>query len=145
MQCELLKGPSLIISSTNNWKKLSPFSTTWNALNAIRPVHLCSELKVFHTFSDHIWLIPQLHFSHITTPCTNYSTVFTSAKQKDLLSHFVLFWFNGNVCEFDTQYYNMKYIHSLLLNCRPWTETIETSTFNFKHETEQGQRQASRT
>ena len=54
-----------------------------------------------------------------------------------MLFHFL---FNADLSEFDSQYYYI--IHSLLLNSGGWTETIKTSTFNFKHKTEQGQRQA---
>ena len=57
---------------------------------------------------------------------------------------FMYFLFNADLSKFDSQYYNIRYIHSLLLNSGPWTKTIKTSTFNFKHKTEQGQSQASK-
>ena len=91
--------------------------------------------------SNHIPLLPLLphhHLPHIT------SATFTSVKRNSLLSSFSCILFNVALSEFDSQYYNIMYIHSLLLNSRPWTETIKTSTFNFKHKTEQGQRQASK-
>ena len=57
---------------------------------------------------------------------------------------FIYFLFNADLSKFDSQYYYIRYINSLLLNSRPWNETIKTSTFNFKHKTEQGQSQASK-
>ena len=57
---------------------------------------------------------------------------------------FMYFLFNADLSKFGSQYYNIRYIHSLLLNSGPWTETIKTSTFNLKHKTEQGQSQASK-
>ena len=57
---------------------------------------------------------------------------------------FIYFLFSADLSKFDSQYYNIRYIHSLLLNSGPWTKTIKTSTFNFKHKTEQGQSQASK-
>ena len=41
------------------------------------------------------------------------------------------FLFNADLSKFDSQYYNIRYIHSLLLNSGPWTETIKT-TLNIK-------------
>ena len=39
---------------------------------------------------------------------------------------FNYFLFNADLSKFDSQYYNIRCIHSLLLNSRPWTETINT-------------------
>ena len=75
-------------------------------------------------------LLPEHHPPHISTP------TFTSVKRNSVLSSFSCifhFLFNAVLSEFDSQYYNIMYIHSLLLNSEPWTETIKTSTFNFKH------------
>ena len=43
------------------------------------------------------------------------------------------FLFNADLSKFDSQYYDIRYIHSLLLNSGPWTETgtIKT-TLNIK-------------
>ena len=43
------------------------------------------------------------------------------------------FLFNADFSKFDSQYYDIRYIHSLLLNSRPLTEigTIKT-TLNIK-------------
>ena len=37
-----------------------------------------------------------------------------------------LFLLNADLSKFDSQYYNIRYIHSLLLNSGPWTEKINT-------------------
>ena len=42
------------------------------------------------------------------------------------------FLFNADLSKFDSQYYNISYIHPLLLNSGPWTETIKTSTLNIR-------------
>ena len=44
---------------------------------------------------------------------------------------FMYFLFNADLSKFDSEYYNIRYIHSLLLNSGPWTETIKT-TLNIK-------------
>ena len=36
------------------------------------------------------------------------------------------FLFNADLSKFDSQHYNIRYIHSLLLNTGLWTETIKT-------------------
>ena len=41
------------------------------------------------------------------------------------------FLFNVDLSKFDSQYYNIRYMHSLLLNSGLWTETIKT-TLNIK-------------
>ena len=44
------------------------------------------------------------------------------------------FLFNADLSKFDSQYYDISYIHSLLLNSGPWTEigTVKMSTLNIQ-------------
>ena len=41
---------------------------------------------------------------------------------------FMYFLFNADLSKFDSQYYNIRYIHSLLLNSGPWTQTRTIKT-----------------
>ena len=48
-------------------------------------------------------------------------------KRKYCIKHFFMYFsFNADLSKFDSQYYDIRYIHSLLLNSGPWTETINT-------------------
>ena len=89
------------------------------------------------------WTPPSSHY-HLHLCCLHLCYLHLCKKKYCIKLIFMYFLFNADLSKFESQYYNIRYIHSLLLNSGLWTETIKTSTFNFKHKREQGQSQASK-
>ena len=99
-------------------------------------------------FESHTSPLPSLPWtppsSHHHICCLHLCYLHLCKKKYCIKLIFMYFLFNADLSKFDSQYYNIRYIHALLLNSRPLTETIKTSTSNFKYQREQGQSQASK-
>ena len=91
-------------------------------------------------------LLPEHHPPHITTSTSAAftSATFTSVKRNIALNSFSCTLYSMQIFLNLTANIIILGTYSLLLNSGPWTETIKTSTFNFKHKREQGQSQASK-
>ena len=72
---------------------------------------------------------PSLHHLHLHLHLYCHLYCLHLCKKKYCIKIiFMYFLFNVDFSKFDSQYYDIRYIHSLLLNSGPWTETGTTKT-----------------
>ena len=92
-----------------NWLK---DTETWSWHIMLRITYLCSSLSSLYS--------PSLHHLHLHL---HLYCLHLCKKKYRIKVIFMYFLFNVDLSKFDSKYYDIRYIHSLVLNSGPWTET----------------------